>query len=317
MKSFILYSFIVSGLWLTSCQTDQALNEADPSLILGEDVVYMQLDLDPIGLNSINPMGRIQHESGYSLILHKAEYITAPGSAQKGITVIFSDRGNKQLADDFSPFASLDGSSDISYYLDQTRPSSSISLSRTESALQRVVNTWENVQCSDLGLNRVPNSPTSIGIVAAIFGFPGEIAYVADVVHAGWMPGSFFEILAPGGSGFILGVTFTFLLIDGEGNLLDTNQDGKWDVALREIYYNDNFSWSDDGTAIDVETVALHEMGHGLSQAHFGKAFIKKKGGIQFAPRAVMNAAYSGIQTRISGTDLGGHCSNWANWPNK
>lgn len=317
MKNFIFYLFVVTGLCLTSCQTDQALNEADPSLIIGEDVVYKQLDLDPIRLNSINPMGRIQHESVYNLILHKAEYITAPGSAQKGTTVIFSDRGNKQLEDDFSPFASLDGSSDISYYLDQTRPSSSISLSRTESALQRVVNTWESVRCSDLGLNRVPNIPVPIGIVAGIFGFPGEIAYVADVNHAGWMPGSFFDILAPGGSRFILGVTFTFLLIDGDRNLIDTNQDGKWDVGVREIYYNDRFSWSDDGTAIDVETVALHEMGHGLSQAHFGKGFIKKKGDIQFASRAVMNAAYTGIQTRISGTDLGGHCSNWGNWPNK
>jgi len=317
MKKILFYSLIVSGLWMTSCQTDQALDEAEPSLIEHEEVVYKQLDLEPIQLNSINPTGRIQPQSVYDVVLHKAEYITAPGSAQKGMTVIFNDRGNKQLDADFSPFASLDGSSDISYYLDQTRPSSSISLAKTESALQRVVDTWESVQCSDMGLNRVPNFPIPIGIVASILGFPGERAYVADVNHAGWMPGSFFEFLAPGGSRFILGVTFTFLLIDGQGNLIDTNEDGKWDVGLREIYYNNNFSWSDDGTAIDVETVALHEMGHGLSQAHFGKGFIKKNGDIQFAPRAVMNAAYSGIQTRISGTDLGGHCGNWANWPNK
>lgn len=127
------------------------------------------------------------------------------------------------------------------------------------------------------------------------------------------MVGSFFDMLAAGGSEFILGVTFTFVLEDEDGNLIDTNQDGRLDVALREIYYNDNFPWSDDGTGIDVETVALHEMGHGLSQAHFGKGFIKKNGDIQFAPRAVMNATYLGIQTSISGTDLGGHCSNWAN----
>lgn len=207
-------------------------------------------------------MGRIQHESVYNLVFHKAEYITAPGSAQQGKTVIFSDRGNKQLEDDFSPFASLDGSSDISYYLDQTRPSSGISLSRTESALQIVVTTWESVQCSDLGLNRISHIPIPIGIVAWIYGFPGEPDYVADVNHAGWMPGSFFESLAPGGSRFILGATFTFLLVDGNRNLIDTNKDGKWDVGVREIYYNDNFSWNDDGTAIDVETVALHEIEH-------------------------------------------------------
>jgi hypothetical protein len=37
---------------------------------------------------------------------------------------------------------------------------------------------------------------------------------------------------------------------------------------------------------------------------------------LHFAPRAVMNAAYSGIQTEIDGSDKGGHCSNWASWPN-
>ena len=155
------------------------------------------------------------------------------------------------------------------------------------------------------------------GNVAASLGFlPSAAGYIADVNHCGWMPDSFFDLLAEGGSEFILGVTFTFLLLDEDGNYIDSNNDGKWDVALREIYYNDAFGWSGE-SGIDVETIALHEMGHGLSQDHFGKAFVKKDGRIQFAPRAVMNAAYSGVQTKISGTDLGGHCSIWANWPNK
>jgi len=29
-----------------------------------------------------------------------------------------------------------------------------------------------------------------------------------------------------------------------------------------------------------------------------------------------MNATYSGVQTSIGKTDNGGHCSNWASWPN-
>jgi hypothetical protein len=87
-------------------------------------------------------------------------------------------------------------------------------------------------------------------------------------------------------------------------------------VAWREIYYNDAFLWR-DGATYDVETIALHEAGHGLSQAHFGKAFADAgKGKLHFAPRAVMNAAYSGVQTEIDGTDKGGHCSIWGNWPN-
>lgn len=186
MKKIILYSFLVSGLWMTSCQTDQTMNEVNPSPLVNEDVVYKQLDLKPIPLNKMNPMGRMNNDTGYFLSLHKAEYITAPGSAQMGNTVIFNDRGNKQLALDFSPFASLDSTSDISYYLDQTRPSSTISISQTEDALERVVNTWEGVQCSDLGLFRVPNVPVPIGIIASILGFPGENVYVADVNQCGY-----------------------------------------------------------------------------------------------------------------------------------
>jgi hypothetical protein len=61
----------------------------------------------------------------------------------------------------------------------------------------------------------------------------------------------------------------------------------------------------------------LHEAGHGLSQQHFGSAFTDSGNeSLHFAPRAVMNAAYSGIQTSISETDNAGHCSNWANWNN-
>jgi hypothetical protein len=123
-------------------------------------------------------------------------------------------------------------------------------------------------------------------------------------------------MLAPEGSTFILAVTFTIIFTDDDGNPVDTDNNGKVDVAWREIYYNDAFDWA-DGAHYDVETIALHETGHGLSQEHFGKAFTTNANGkLHFAPRAVMNAAYSGIQTEILSSDLGGHCSNWSSWPN-
>jgi hypothetical protein len=63
--------------------------------------------------------------------------------------------------------------------------------------------------------------------------------------------------------------------------------------------------------------VALHESGHGLSQGHFGKAFgTDANGKIHFSPLAVMNAAYSGVQQDLKGSDNAGHCSVWASWPN-
>lgn len=163
-------------------------------------------------------------------------------------------------------------------------------------------------------MTKVGYDGRTTGFIAAAFGFGGSFDYVADITHNGWLPAPFFDLLAPGGSTFILGVTFTIVFTDDNGNLIDTDNNGKYDVAWREIYYNDNFTWR-DGATYDIETVSLHEAGHGLSQAHFGKAF-RNSGGLHFAPRAVMNAAYSGVQTQINQSDNGGHCSNWAQWPN-
>ena len=95
-----------------------------------------------------------------------------------------------------------------------------------------------------------------------------------------------------------------------------------WNLpAFREIYYNDGFTWEIDPNdqpgdgRFDLQTVALHEAGHGLSQAHFGAAFTTGNGKLHVAPLAVMNAGYIFGQQQLAGSDNGGHCSNWANWP--
>lgn len=248
--------------------------------------------------------------------LYMAEYITSGASEEIGKTVFFSDRGNKQLDGDFVPALSLDGSPDISYYIDENRPSRDLSVETSSAAIRRAMATWDGIGCSYLGMTQVPSDKkTKTGFISELFGFRGSFNYVADVTHCGWLSGRFFDLLAEGGSEFILGVTFTIVFTDEDGNLIDTDNNNKYDVAWREIYYNDAFSWN-DGSTYDVETIALHEAGHGLSQAHFGEAFLS--GGnfkLHFSPRAVMNAAYSGVQTQILQSDNAGHCSNWAEWP--
>ena len=77
---------------------------------------------------------------------------------------------------------------------------------------------------------------------------------------------------------------------------------------------------------VDLESVALHEMGHGLSQGHFGEGFFqdRNKDGIVpnapneviTAPSAIMNAAHTVAHRTVTGSDKGGHCSNWGSWPN-
>jgi hypothetical protein len=124
----------------------------------------------------------------------------------------------------------------------------------------------------------------------------------ADITRAGWLPAG---LLPPN----VIAVTFTFMFVDAAGNPTDIDNNNKIDTAFGEILYNDAFTWQINGD-IDVESIALHESG-ALSQGHFGKAFITDSNGkVHFAPKAVMNAAYSGIQQEIKSTDNGGHCSN-------
>jgi hypothetical protein len=246
-----------------------------------------------------------------------AEYLASDESGQVGRTIYFRNVGNKQLTADFVPGTSPDGTDAVSYYVDAKRPSADLSSAVTSAAISRAMGTWNSQTCSDLGMFQVPFSKrNTTGFIAELFGFGGSFNYTADLVHAGWLGADFFDLVAPDGSTFILAVTYTIIFTDDNGDPIDVDNNGKLDVAWREIYYNDAFPWA-DGAHYDVETIALHESGHGLSQAHFGDAFLDAgTGKLHFSPRAVMNAAYSGIQTQIQATDNGGHCSIWSDWPN-
>lgn len=294
----------------TGCSKTEVAADEDPLIALPEPEPVF------IDLNSIvkEPKG-LQAKSGdYEITLLMGEYLTVDGQEELGRTVFFSNLGNKQLSNDFSPLLSIDGTTEINYYTDNNRPSADLASDLTDGAIDRAMTTWNNVNCSDLGMSKISYDPNrTTGFVSFILGFGGSTAATGELVHCGWMPSNFFDVLAPNGSQFILAVTFTLIYTSG-GQPVDTNLDGKNDVAFREIYYNDRFTWRDGGS-IDVETVALHEAGHGLSQAHFGTAFTNASNKLFFSPRAVMNATYSGIQTRITATDNGGHCGIWENWP--
>lgn len=306
MKNSVLFSFLF--IFLLSCQQENS----DIGMIgpLENDPVFIDLST----LINVNAR-KSKPQTPYKLYM--AEYLTSGENDKIGRTVFFTDRGNKQLAGDFVPSIplSLDGTTDITYYIDQRRPTRDLPVDVSTAAIRRAMGTWDEVTCSDLGLTEVPFDRRSTGFIAALFGYRGSYEYVADIVHCGWLPGSFFDLLDENGSEFILGVTFTIVFTDDDGNLIDTDNNGKYDVAWREIYFNDQFTWQ-DGAHYDVETIALHESGHGLSQAHFGEAFLSPGNDqLHFDPRAVMNAVYSGIQTEILMSDNAGHCSNWSSWP--
>lgn len=247
-----------------------------------------------------------------------AEYITQGAGFDEANTVLSKALGNKRLGADFVPndlrreWSGVAAAS-ITYAIDRTGDAipvfGGLTGAQTDAAIVRATDSWENLTCSILGLTRNDDFGLDIGVVAFLNGLGGSPFVFADVQHAGWRDINF--------AGGILGVTFTFVFISAPNVPTDVDGNGLADVAFREIYYDPSFSWADNGVNdIDVQSVALHESGHGLSQAHFGKVWRKNDGSFAASPRAVMNALYASPFRVFTGTDVGGHCDNWANWPN-
>jgi hypothetical protein len=263
---------------------------------------------------------------GANIRVASAEYITNAGSHAAGAMVIAKDVGSKRLPVDFVPNdprregwsgpANL-AQDDITYAIDRTGdavpPGGGLSAAQTTAAIQRGMATWEGARCSNLPIVENPDFGLDIGVIAFQNGLGGTTPFVfADVQHAGWRDINFVD--------GVLGATFTFIFIDlATGEPSDVNGDGLIDAAFREIYYDPSWVWAIDAGPpfVDVESIVLHEAGHGLSQGHFGTVFIKNNGSLKAAPRAVMNALYSDVQQSLLGTDNGGHCSIWANWPRR
>ncbi|MGQ0639742.1 MAG: hypothetical protein ACT4P6_03080 [Gemmatimonadaceae bacterium] len=250
-----------------------------------------------------------------------AEYIAPGDSGQAGGTVLSKVVGNKQLPHDFVPldprragWSGTPGPGDnMTFAIDETGdavpPLGGLTGAQTTAAILAAMATWEGVSCSTLPLAQNPTFGLDVGLVAFLNGLGGSPFVFADVQHAGWRDINF--------AGGILGVTFTFVFVDGGGVPTDIDGNGVADAAFREIYYDPSFSWANNGVAnIDVQSVAVHEAGHGLSQGHFGKVWFKNDGSLKASPRAVMNALYAGPFRDLAGSDNGGHCSNWASWPN-
>ena len=198
-----------------------------------------------------------------------------------------------------------------------------------EGYLEEGMQAWRDRKCSDAPIERVAVAAgTDPDYLDDLFltGSAPSANYVqpADLVQAGWQPAEFFEAIVEGGSDGILGVTFTFIFTDDDGNPTDIDGNGRADVALKEIYYNPTFIWTNRGAPggyIDFFSVIAHETGHGLGLAHFGKVFITKKDAadglqipdLKYAPKALMNAVYATGRDEITGSDNGSFCQIWAN----
>jgi hypothetical protein len=153
-----------------------------------------------------------------------------------------------------------------------------------------------------------PDTGADPDIFDGLMGYGGFGDYrAADIVHAGWMPPSFFDAVNGEGSGeTVLAFSVTFIYIGGDGNPTDVNKDGYLDTAANEVYYNEAFAWllGSGGSGIDLESVALHELGHSLGIGHIGAPL-----------EAVMNPVYSGVHRELNPLDGAALCSVWGTWP--
>lgn len=280
------------------------------------------------GVISVAMVGAQDSYAGHRPVLAVAEYITDGLSGEEGRTVwLRRDLGNRQLDHDFvygDPRRTLfnGGNADVTFAVNTGFQSGDANLINQTGWLYDSISSWDNEQCADLDLIERPIVAGTPGVVQTFFQNGTIPDWYADLTQVGFLSASQFPYFAANPN--VLGVTFTLFWVDANDNLTDIDGNGKFDVAFREIYYNDQFNWADNGVEgtqssgiriFDFPTVAIHEVGHGFSSAHFGS--IGRQNGILIArPRAIMNAIYGGFLRDLTGTDRAGHCSNWAQWPN-
>lgn len=174
-----------------------------------------------------------------------------------------------------------------------------------EGAIDRAMSTWGADGCfQKVKLTKRAPDGSDADIFDFRYGYGDYGDYrTADIVHAGFLPPGFFEkVTGPGGGETVLAMSVTFIYVDPSGRPSDADNDGYLDSAHNEIYYNQAFSWA--AGRMDLESVALHEIGHSLGIGHIGPP-----------PEAVMNPTYAGVERGLHSIDHAALCSVWASWP--
>lgn len=215
----------------------------------------------------------------------------------------------------------------LTYLVDQSDgdTASGLTNTQTEAAIDRAAQTWAAEDClaaaplvkrADTGAD-----PDIIDNQLLPLDYEEGDPFLADITFTGWYPIDLFTTWAPSFLGRIIAFSETYIFVDDITFApTDVNGDQYLDTALNEVYFNDAFGapngpfagrpWAIDpalgGPEFDVETIALHELGHSLGLGHFGPA-----------PLAIMNPAppRSAEPPHTYPSDSSAICSLYASWP--
>jgi hypothetical protein len=333
MRIPLVILVLLGGIGLTACQepnTDASTN-SQPSAIKRAS---SSKEAQSTALANMRTINARLAARGLRIALNSVEFFTIgqgrPSNRLLTINTRWVPNDSRRLAQGI----------DITYMTATNRGATASGLTalQTEPAIDRAMQTWaaDRSLKKTLLVKRAYPAGTDVTvfdeIVDAIFGtgfddFPAPGNPLSDIVDAGWLPLEFFEDTnllfggQPGDGTHIIAFTITFIFVDANGDPTDINGDNRLDTALKEVYYNDFFGdpnapanlggrdnpWGIDVDlpGLDVETIALHENGHGLELGHFGPP-----------PSAVMNPVYAGPHQSPSPTDNAALRIIWASWPN-